>query len=130
MRCGGGVNHRFGLYDGVLIKDNHLAALGLTRVVERERARWPGRIVEVECDSLDQVKEAKDAGVDVVLLDNMSPEDVQAAVEVLDGTTKVEVSGRVTLESIGAYANAGVDFIAVGALTHSARSLDIGLDLP
>ena len=130
VRAGGGFNHRDSLSDAVLVKDNHLAALGLTRVVDRERARWPGRVIEVECDSLDQVKEAKDAGVDVVLLDNMTPEDVQAAVEVLDGTTKIEVSGGVSLETIGSYANTGVDFIAVGALTHSARSLDIGLDLP
>jgi nicotinate-nucleotide pyrophosphorylase (carboxylating) len=130
VRAGGGFNHRDSLSDAVLVKDNHLAALGMTRVVERERARWPGRVIEVECDSLDQVKEAKDAGVDLVLLDNMTPEEVQAAVEVLDGTAKIEVSGNVTLESVGAYANAGADFIAVGALTHSARALDIGLDLP
>ena len=115
-----------------MIKDNHISVCGsIAAAVARARATAPVLTkIEVECDRLDQVKEAKDACVDVVLLDNMSPEDVQAAVEVLDGTTKVEVSGRVTLESIGAYAKAGVDFIAVGALTHSARSLDIGLDLP
>ncbi|MGQ0824813.1 MAG: carboxylating nicotinate-nucleotide diphosphorylase [Actinomycetota bacterium] len=129
VRAGGGFNHRDSLSDAVLIKDNHLVALGLTRAVERARARWPGRIIEVECDTLEQVKEAGDASVNLVLLDNMSVEDVGHAVRLLDGAAKIEVSGGVSLDSVGAYAEAGVDYISVGAITHSVRALDIGLDL-
>ena len=129
VRAGGGFNHRDSLSAAVLIKDNHLAATGLTKAVERARARWPMRIIEVECDTLDQVGEARDAGVDVVLLDNMSPEEVTKAVEILEGSVKVEVSGRIDLDSVGAYAESGADFISVGALTHSVRVFDIGLDI-
>jgi nicotinate-nucleotide pyrophosphorylase (carboxylating) len=129
VRAGGGFNHRDSLSTAVLIKDNHLAALGLTKAVERAKARWPMRIVEVECETLDQVTEARDVGVDVVLLDNMSPDDVRKAVEMLDGTAKVEVSGRIDLDTVGTYAETGADFISVGALTHSVRVLDIGLDI-
>ncbi|GIU88923.1 MAG: hypothetical protein KatS3mg010_0022 [Acidimicrobiia bacterium] len=129
MRAGGGFNHRDSLSDAVLIKDNHLAVLGLARAVERARSRWPGRVVEVECDSLDQVKEARDAGVDLVLLDNMSPEQVAEAVTIIGGVARVEVSGGVSLDEVGAYAETGADFISVGAVTHSVRVLDIGLDV-
>jgi len=129
VRAGGGFNHRDSLSDAVLIKDNHLAVLGLARAVERAKARWPGRIVEVECDSIEQVKEAADIGVDIVLLDNMPPELVAEAVQVLGGAAKVEVSGRISLDAVGAYAETGADFISVGALTHSVRVLDIGLDV-
>jgi len=129
VRAGGGFNHRDSLSTAVLIKDNHLAALGLTKAVQRARARWPVRIVEVECDTLDQVAEARDAGVDVVLLDNMSPDEVRKAVEILEGCAKVEVSGRIDLDTVGAYAETGADFISVGALTHSVRVFDIGLDI-
>jgi len=129
VRAGGGFNHRDSLSDAVLIKDNHLAVLGLARAVERAKARWPGRIVEVECESLDQVKEAADVGVDIVLLDNMEPEMVSEAVQLLGGAAKVEVSGRISLDAVGAYAETGADFISVGALTHSVRALDIGLDI-
>lgn len=129
VRAGGGFNHRDSLSDAVLIKDNHLAAIGLTRAVERARARWPARVVEVECDSLEQVKEARDAGVDLVLLDNMDPATVADAVQLLGGAAKTEVSGRISLDSVGAYTDTGVDFISVGALTHSVRVLDIGLDV-
>jgi nicotinate-nucleotide pyrophosphorylase (carboxylating) len=129
VRAGGGFNHRDSLSAAVLIKDNHLAALGLSKAVERARARWPMRIVEVECDTLDQVAEARDAGVDVVLVDNMSPDDVRKAVEIVEGLAKIEVSGRVELDSVGAYAETGADFISVGALTHSVRVFDIGLDI-
>jgi len=86
-------------------------------------------VIEVECETIDQVTEARDAGVDVVLLDNMSPDQVAKAVEILDGSAKVEVSGRITLDSVGAYAETGADFISVGAITHSVRVLDIGLDI-
>jgi nicotinate-nucleotide pyrophosphorylase (carboxylating) len=129
VRAGGGFNHRESLSDAVLIKDNHLAGLGITGAIERARARWPNRIVEVECDSLDQVSEAKAAGPDIVLLDNMDPDVVRAAVALLAGSAKTEVSGTVPLDLVAAYADAGADYISVGALTHSARVLDIGLDM-
>ncbi|MGO9877713.1 MAG: carboxylating nicotinate-nucleotide diphosphorylase [Acidimicrobiia bacterium] len=129
VRAGGGFNHRDSLSTAVLIKDNHLAVLGLTKAVDRARARWPMRIVEVECDTLEQVRQAREAGVDVVLVDNMSPDEVRKAVEILDGVAKVEVSGGVTLDSVGSYAETGADFISVGAITNSVRVLDIGLDL-
>jgi nicotinate-nucleotide pyrophosphorylase (carboxylating) len=129
VRAGGGFNHRESLSDAVLIKDNHLAGLGITGAIERARSRWPNRIVEVECDSLDQVAEAKAAGPDIVLLDNMDADTVRAAVALLTGSARTEVSGTVSLESVGAYADAGADYISVGAITHSARALDIGLDM-
>jgi len=129
VRAGGGFNHRDSLSDAVLIKDNHLAGLGVTRAIKRARARWPNRVVEVECDTLDQVAEACAARPDVVLVDNMSPQDVKAAVDLLDGVARVEVSGGVTLDTVGAYVESGADYISVGALTHSARALDIGLDV-
>ena len=129
VRAGGGFNHRESLSAAVLIKDNHLAVLGLTKAVEKARARWPMRLIEVECDTLDQVGEARDAGVDVVLVDNMTPEEVTKAVEILEGSAKVEVSGRITVDQVGGYAETGADFISVGALTHSVTVLDIGLDI-
>jgi len=129
VRAGGGFNHRDSLSDAVLIKDNHLAVMGLTQAVERARARWPGRPIEVECDSLEQLTEARAAGVERVLLDNMTPEMVREAVELVEGAVKVEVSGGVTLESVFAYAESGADYISVGAITHSVRALDIGLDV-
>jgi len=129
VRAGGGFNHRDSLSDAVLIKDNHLTALGLTRAVERARARWPGRTIEVECESLEQVAEAREGDVDRILLDNMSPDEVRAAVKIVQGKTKIEVSGGVTLDTVGAYAEAGTDFISVGAMTHSVQILDIGLDI-
>jgi nicotinate-nucleotide pyrophosphorylase (carboxylating) len=129
VRAGGGVNHRGSLSDAVLIKDNHLRWCSITEGVARARRRWPGVTVEVECDTLDQVSEAKSAGADLVLLDNMSPAQVADAVAVLGGATPVEVSGRVTLETVADYAAAGADLISVGALTHSAPVLDIALDL-
>jgi nicotinate-nucleotide pyrophosphorylase (carboxylating) len=129
VRAGGGFNHRDSLSDAVLIKDNHLAVNGLAKSVERARSCWPGRLVEVECDSLDQVIEARDAAVDRVLLDNMTSEQVREAVARLEGVVEVEVSGGVTLETVSAYAESGADFISVGALTHSVPVFDIGLDM-
>ncbi|MGQ0804437.1 MAG: carboxylating nicotinate-nucleotide diphosphorylase [Actinomycetota bacterium] len=129
VRAGGGFNHRESLSDAILIKDNHLAHLPLRDAVERARARWPGRIVEVECDSLEQVGEAKAVGPDLVLLDNMTPAQVTEAVATLGGALPVEVSGGVNLETARAYAEAGADYISVGAITHSAPVLDIALDL-
>jgi nicotinate-nucleotide pyrophosphorylase (carboxylating) len=130
VRAGGGFNHRDSLSDAVLIKDNHVAATGVAKSIERARTSWPGRMIEVECDTLDQVIEARDAAADRVLLDNMTPEQVREAVRVLEGSVEVEVSGGVTLETIGAYAESGADFVSVGALTHSVPVFDIGLDMP
>ena len=133
MRAGGGTNHRAGLSDAVLVKDNHLAGTSITEAVHRARALWPGRMVEIECDTLEQVAEAARAGADAVLLDNMDPGDVVEAIAVarVDATGPIltEVSGGITLATIGAYAAAGPDRISVGALTHSSTVLDLGLDL-
>jgi nicotinate-nucleotide pyrophosphorylase (carboxylating) len=133
--CGGGTNHRFGLFDMVLIKDNHLAALRdqapnpIAAAVSRARARYPHLRVEVEADDLRQVEQALAAGADVILLDNMRPADLRQAVALVGGRAKTEASGGVTLETVAAIAQTGVDFISVGALTHSARAVDIALDL-
>jgi nicotinate-nucleotide pyrophosphorylase (carboxylating) len=129
VRAGGGVNHRGNLSDGVLVKDNHLAGATIAEAAAEARRQWPGRTVQVECDDLDQVSQALAAGAELVLLDNMSPEQVTAAVELVDHRTLVEVSGGVTLDTVAAYAGTGADLIAIGALTHSAPVLDIGLDL-
>lgn len=129
VRAGGGFNHRECLSDSVLIKDNHLAFMDLTAAVERSKVRWPGRTVEVECDTLAQVHEAVAAGADFILLDNMHPDEVRVAVDAVDGMVPLEVSGRVSFETIREYAATGVEFVSIGALTHSAPALDIGLDI-
>jgi nicotinate-nucleotide pyrophosphorylase (carboxylating) len=133
VRAGGGTSHRMSLSDAVLVKDNHLAGTSITAAVRRARELWPGRMVEIECDALDQVAEAAGAGADAVLLDNMDPATVVEAIAVarLDapGGILTEVSGGVTLANVGAYAAAGPDRISIGALTHSAAGLDLGLDL-
>ncbi len=129
VRAGGGVNHRGSLSDGILLKDNHLAGMSIGEAVARARSLWPGRIVQVECDTAAQVDEALVARVDLVLLDNMTPEQVSACVKTVDGACLVEVSGGVSLDTVAAYAAAGADLISVGALTHSAPVLDIGLDI-
>jgi nicotinate-nucleotide pyrophosphorylase (carboxylating) len=129
VRAGGGYNHRDSLSDAVLIKDNHVAASGIAKSVERARSAWPGRMIEVECDTSFQVAEAREAGVDRVLLDNMTPEQVRDCVALLEGAAEVEVSGGVTLETIPAFADSGADYVSVGALTHSVTVFDIGLDL-
>jgi nicotinate-nucleotide pyrophosphorylase (carboxylating) len=129
VRAGGGANHRGSLSDGILIKDNHLALLSIADAVARARHRWPGQAVEVECDTPEQVGEALAAGADMILLDNMTPAAVGAAVGLVAGRCPVEVSGGVTLDRVAEYAAAGAAFISVGALTHSAPVLDIGLDV-
>jgi nicotinate-nucleotide pyrophosphorylase (carboxylating) len=132
VRAGGGSNHRANLSDAVLIKDNHLGALSITEAVARARATWPGRNVEVECDTDEQVAEAAKAGATSVLLDNMAPEQAATAATLarsLAPTILVEVSGRITLASAPSYAAAGVDLISIGALTHTVTNLDLGLDL-
>jgi nicotinate-nucleotide pyrophosphorylase (carboxylating) len=127
--CGGGKNHRFGLEDGVLVKDNHLRAAGSVRAaVERLRATTP-LPVEVECEALEQVAEAVEAGADAILLDNMTLDGLREAVALVGGRARLEASGGVTLENVRAVAETGVDEISVGALTHSARSLDVSLEL-
>ena len=130
VRCGGGSNHRMTLTDAALIKDNHIAAVGsLSRAVERVRARFPNTEIEVEADTLEQVREALELKVDLILLDNMSIEETQRAVAITAGSsTKLESSGGLTLDVAAAYAATGVDYLAIGALTHSAPALDIGLD--
>jgi nicotinate-nucleotide pyrophosphorylase (carboxylating) len=134
VRCGGGQNHRAGLFDMVLIKDNHLAALreaqpnAVAAAVQRARTHFPQLKIEVEADKLEQVEQAAVAGADFILLDNMEPAELRQAVEKCRGRAQTEASGGVSLESVRAIAETGVDFISVGALTHSARAVDIGLD--
>ena len=133
VRAGGGANHRGNLSDWVLLKDNHLELFGIAEAVARARHRWPGRTVHVECGDLDQVRQAVEAGADALLLDNMDPDEVRAVVaEVRAADPRrplLEISGRVSLETITAYATTGADMVSIGALTHSAPVLDIGLDV-
>jgi nicotinate-nucleotide pyrophosphorylase (carboxylating) len=134
VRAGGGVNHRGSLSEFILVKDNHLAGLGITDAVAKAHARWPGRMVEVECDRAAQVQEAITAGAGMVLLDNMTPEAVRACVSLARTTGPagflVEVSGGITLENVRAYADAGADLISTSVITQSAPALDIGFDVP
>jgi nicotinate-nucleotide pyrophosphorylase (carboxylating) len=130
VRCGGGRNHRFGLDDGILVKDNHLRAAGGVRpAVELLRAAGSGLPIEVEAETLDDVREAVAAGAEQILLDNMSPTLMREAVQLVDGQASLEASGGVSLETVREIAATGVDFVSVGALTHSARSLDVSLEL-
>jgi nicotinate-nucleotide pyrophosphorylase (carboxylating) len=133
VRCGGGQNHRFGLFDMVLIKDNHLAALrgvpsSAAAAVRKAKLQYPRLKIEVEADNLHQAEEAAVAGADIILLDNMTLEQLRAAVKAIGGRARTEASGGVTLATVRAIAEAGVDFISAGALTHSARAVDIALD--
>jgi len=147
VRCGGGVNHRAGLDDAVLVKENHLRIAGgiapaiaalrngqptkasLVDADQKRPAGLAGGPLEVEAETLAEVEDALDAGVDRILLDNMSPADVARAVELVAGRAQLEASGGITLENVRAYAETGVDFISVGALTHSARSLHVSLEV-
>lgn len=135
VRVGGGTNHRFGLFDGVMLKDNHLAMLasqgiGLSEAIRRTRAAvGPMVCIEVEVETVEQAAEAAEAGADMILLDNMPPDQLRAAVAVVAGRSRTEASGGITLATLRAVAESGVDFISTGALTHSARALDIGLDI-
>ena len=130
VRCGGGVNHRFGLHDAILIKDNHIAACGGGGEAVRRARAAAGHLVkvEVEVDGLDQLEAALAFGPDVVMLDNFNPDDLRTAVAMTDGRALLEASGGVNLQTVRAIAETGVDVISVGALTHSASVLDIGLD--
>ena len=134
VTCGGGKNHRFGLDDMMLIKDNHLAAMrgaqpnAIAAAVRRAREKFPRLKIEVEADTLEQAGQSADAGADIILLDNMNPARLRQAVQKIKGRAKTEASGGVTLKTVRAIATTGVDFISVGALTHSACAVDIGLD--
>ena len=134
VACGGATNHRIGLYDMILIKDNHLVALrdaqpnAVAAAVARARAAYPQLKVEVEADNLTQVAQAVEAGADIILLDNMTNEMMREAVQSVQGHALLEASGGVNLKTVRGKAETGVDFISVGALTHSAPSVDIGLD--
>jgi nicotinate-nucleotide pyrophosphorylase (carboxylating) len=134
VTCGGGKNHRIGLFDMILIKDNHLAALrnekpnAIAAAIQRARKKFPKLEVEVEADTLKQVEQAVNARADFILLDNMDLKQLRQAVKIVNGRAKTEASGGVNLKTVRAIATTGVDFISVGALTHSARAVDIGLD--
>ncbi|WP_446010633.1 carboxylating nicotinate-nucleotide diphosphorylase [Candidatus Electrothrix sp.] len=130
VRVGGGRNHRYSLSDGVLIKDNHIAACGsIQRAVEKARAAVPHTIaIEVETDTLEQVQECLDCGVQIIMLDNMDCNTMRQAVSMINGKALIEASGGVNLDTVRGIAETGVDIISVGALTHSARACDIGLD--
>ncbi|HWB22269.1 MAG TPA: carboxylating nicotinate-nucleotide diphosphorylase [Gaiellaceae bacterium] len=133
VRCGGGSNHRAGLDDAILVKENHLRlAGGIGPALAALRVAVNGShslTIEVEAETLDEVAEALDAGVERILLDNMTPAEIEAAIELTAGRAKLEASGGITLENVRAYAETGVDFISIGALTHSARSLDVSLEI-
>jgi nicotinate-nucleotide pyrophosphorylase (carboxylating) len=131
VRLGGGANHRFGLDDAMLIKDNHIALAGGVREALERARRHAGHLVkiELEVDTLDQLAEALEVGVDAVLLDNMNPETLRRAVAMVDGRAVTEASGRITLETAPAVAASGVDLISCGWITHSAPILDLGLDI-
>lgn len=134
VRCGGGQNHRIGLYDMVLIKDNHLAALAGERpnavaaAVDRARQKYPALQVEVEADTLEQVRQAVDARADIILLDNMSPSTMREAINLVAGRAKTEASGGVNATSCRNIAETGVDYISIGTITHSAAAVDVALD--
>ena len=129
VRVGGGCNHRYNLSDGVLLKDNHIGAAGsVTKAVQMAKAYAPFvRKIEIEVETLDQVKEAVEAGADIIMLDNMTPEQMKEAVKIIDGRAKTECSGNVTKENIDRLINIGVDYISSGALTHSAPIMDISI---
>ena len=133
VQCGGARNHRRGLDDMMLIKDNHLAALSgedrIAEAVHRARRASPDLKIEVEAETLEQAEQAAEAGVDIVLLDNMTIEELRAAVKLINGRTQTEASGGITLENIREVAETGVNYISAGALTHSARSVDISMEI-
>ncbi len=130
VKIGGGNNHRFGLFDGIIIKDNHIKAVGSIREsIKRAKAIHHLIKIEIEVQRLEELKEAIEAGADVVMLDNMSVSEIKKAVEISNGRVLLEASGNITLENIKKVAETGVDFISVGALTHSAKAADISLKI-
>jgi nicotinate-nucleotide pyrophosphorylase (carboxylating) len=129
VHCGGGTNHRFGLFDAVLVKDNHIKiAGGITSAINRIRNQSSGKI-EVETTNLNEVQEALEMGADIIMLDNMAPETVKKAVAMIDGKSKIEISGSIGLENLSKFNKLGIDCISVGALTHSARAVDISMNI-
>lgn len=131
VKTGGGKNHRMALCDGILIKDNHIAAAGSIRnavlmVRDNLKESLP---IEIECDNLSQVKESLEVNADIIMLDNMNLGQIKEAVKVIEGKAKIEVSGNITLDRVNEISKAGVDYISVGALTHSVKAVDIGLDI-
>ena len=136
MRAGGATNHRANLSDWVMFKDNHLEVLGIAEAVAAAKVAWPGRLVHVEAGDLDELRQALEAGADAVLLDNMSPEEAKAAVDLADEWAAehghrplLECSGGITIETAAAYAATGVDLLSTSQITQSAPALDIGLDI-
>jgi nicotinate-nucleotide pyrophosphorylase (carboxylating) len=131
VRVGGGKSHRFGLFDGILIKDNHIAAVGsIKEAVKRARERAPHTLkIEVETETIEQVKEAMAAGADIIMLDNMDMSTMKDAIKLIDGKALVEASGGINMNNVRQAAEAGVDFISIGAITHSARSMDISMEV-
>ncbi len=128
VTVGGCYNHRFGLFDGVLIKNNHITiAGGIEKAVNKVRAKHKNKEIEVETTNYKQVREALKAGADIIMLDNMQPDKIKNALKIIDKKAKTEASGGINISNISEYAKTGVDYISVGALTHSAKSLDIGL---
>ena len=130
VACGGGINHRFGLYDQVMIKDNHLVAVGgnIKKAVKCARENYPKLKIEVEADTVEQAKTAAEAGADIILLDNMSCEELIQSIELISGRSKTEASGGITMDTVREIAETGVDYISIGAFTHSAPAVDIGFD--
>ncbi len=130
VRLGGGTNHRIGLYDQILIKDNHIAcAGGITQAVAAARSLYKGKRIEVETTTLSEVQEALDSSCDIIMLDNMPPAQIVQCVELIQKRAQIEVSGGITLDTLDSYLIAGVDFISVGSLTHSVKSIDISLEV-
>lgn len=129
VKCGGGQNHRYNLSDGILLKDNHIGAAGsITKAIEMAKAYAPFvRKIEIETETLEQVKEAVEAGADIIMLDNMDVDTMKKAVEIIDGRAQTECSGNVTKENIKNIIDSGVDYVSSGALTHSAPILDISM---
>lgn len=130
VRCGGLENHRMGLFDGVMIKDNHIRATGsIAEAVRRARKGEPPKVeIEVEAQTIDQVEEALGAGVDIIMLDNMTVEQIREAVALIEGRAQVEVSGGIDLDNVREYEGLGIDFVSIGALTHSVRSANLSLE--
>lgn len=128
VTVGGCYNHRFGLFDGILIKDNHIQIAGnIEKAVLKVRAKHKNKEIEVETSNINQVREALKSGANIIMLDNMTPDKIKKAVKIIDSKAMTEASGGINLDNIGEYAKTGVDYISVGVLTHSAKSLDIGL---
>lgn len=130
VKVGGGQNHRLALYDAILIKDNHIAAAGGIKNAILSAKNYSNKIIEIECDNLDQVKEAVINDVDIIMLDNMSLEQIEEAIKIINNKTKIEVSGNMNPQKIAAISHLAIDYISMGSLTHSVEAVDIGLDIP